>query len=99
MDRVRRRFCAPPWAFCRRPAGVGRGPAAGVAVAEVIRSVAERGIKIVMSTHDLGEARRLAGDVVLLHRGRVVEHAPVAAFFSAPRTSEARAFLAGELLL
>jgi tungstate transport system ATP-binding protein len=74
-------------------------PAATKAVEEVIRIVAERGIKIVMSTHDLGEARRLAGDVVLLHRGRVVEHAPVAAFFSAPRTSEARAFLAGELLL
>ena len=34
---------------------------------------AQRGIKVVMATHDLGEARRLAGDIVMLHRGRVVE--------------------------
>ena len=74
-------------------------PAATKAVEAVIRAVAEAGIKIVMSTHDLGEARRLAGDVVLLHRGRVIEHAPVSVFFRAPQTPEASAFLAGELLL
>jgi len=54
---------------------------------------------VVMSTHDLGEARRLAGDVLMLHRGRVVEAAPAATFFSAPRSQEAASFLAGELLL
>ena len=48
-------------------------PAATKAVEDVIRAVAARGIKVVMSTHDLGEARRLAGEIVLLHRGRVVE--------------------------
>jgi tungstate transport system ATP-binding protein len=74
-------------------------PAATKAFEDVIRTVVERGIKIVMSTHDLGEARRLAGDVVLLHRGRVVEHASVSAFFGAPQTPEARAFLAGELFV
>ena len=74
-------------------------PAATKAVEEVIRAVAARGIKVVMSTHDLGEARRLAGDVLMLHRGRVVEAAPAATFFSAPRSQEAASFLAGELLL
>jgi tungstate transport system ATP-binding protein len=74
-------------------------PAATKAFEDLIRAIVERGIKIVVSTHDLGEARRLAGDVVLLHRGRVIEHAPVSAFFSVPQTSEARAFLAGELLV
>ena len=48
-------------------------PAATKAVEDVIRAVAARGIKVVMSTHDLGQARRLAGEVVLLDRGRVVE--------------------------
>ena len=33
----------------------------------------QRGIKVVMSTHDLGEARRLASEIVMLHRGRVIE--------------------------
>jgi tungstate transport system ATP-binding protein len=74
-------------------------PAATKAIEDVVRAVAARGIKIVMSTHDLGEARRLAGDVVLLHRGRVVESAPAQAFFGAPRTQEGRKFIAGELLV
>jgi tungstate transport system ATP-binding protein len=74
-------------------------PAATRAVEDVIRTVAARGIKVVMSTHDLGEARRLAGDVVLLHRGRVIETAPAATFFTAPRSKEAATFLAGELLI
>jgi len=74
-------------------------PAATKAVEDVVRAVAARGIKVVMATHDLGEARRLAGDIVLLHRGRVVEHGSAAAFFAAPKTEEARRFVAGELLL
>ena len=74
-------------------------PAATKAIEDVIRAVAARGIKVVMSTHDLGEARRLAGEIVLLHRGRVVESGPAEAFFSAPKTEEARRFVAGELLV
>jgi tungstate transport system ATP-binding protein len=54
---------------------------------------------VVMSTHDLGEARRIAGEIVLLHRGRVIECGPSEAFFSAPRTEEGRRFIAGELLI
>jgi tungstate transport system ATP-binding protein len=73
-------------------------PAATRAIEDVVRTVAARRIKVVMSTHDLGEARRLAGDVVLMHRGRVIECGPAAAFFDSPKTPEARRFLAGELL-
>lgn len=74
-------------------------PAATKAIEDLIRAVAERGIKVVMSTHDLGEAKRLAGEIVLLHRGRVIETAPAASFFTAPRSNEARKFIAGELLV
>jgi len=74
-------------------------PAATKAVEDVIRTAAHRGIKVVMATHDLGEARRLAGDVVLMHRGRVVEIADAATFFSNAATPEARRFIAGELLV
>jgi tungstate transport system ATP-binding protein len=52
-----------------------------------------------MATHDLGQARRLAGDIALLARGRLVEHAPAESFFAAPATPEARSFLAGELVI
>jgi tungstate transport system ATP-binding protein len=74
-------------------------PAATKAIEDIVRAVSERGIKVVMSTHDLGEARRLAGEIVLLHRGRLVEAAAASRFFGAPRTEEARRFIAGELLV
>ena len=74
-------------------------PASTKAIEDVIRTVSQRGIKVVMSTHDLGEARRLAGEVVLLHRGRLVEAASASRFFDAPQTLEARTFIAGELLV
>src|SRR5262245_18391276 len=74
-------------------------PAASKAVEDVIRTVAARGIKVVMATHDLSSAKRLAGEIVLLHRGRIVETTAAATFFATPATREARAFVAGELLV
>ena len=74
-------------------------PAATKAIEDIVRAVSARGVKVVMSTHDLGQAKRLAGDVVLLHRGRLIENAPAAEFFATPRTEEARKFIAGELLV
>lgn len=74
-------------------------PAATKSIEDVIRAVTLRGIKVVMSTHDLGEARRLAADVVMLHRGYVIERGPAASFFRSPQSAEAQAFLAGDLLV
>ena len=74
-------------------------PAATKLIEDIIGDVAARGIKVVMATHDLGGARRLAGEVVLMHRGRVVEHTPAAGFFTGPETEEGRRFVGGELLV
>jgi tungstate transport system ATP-binding protein len=74
-------------------------PAATKAIEDIVRAVAVRGVKVVMSTHDLGQARRLAGDIVLLHRGRIIETAVASDFFTAPRSDAARKFIAGELLV
>ncbi len=75
-------------------------PAATKAIEDIIRAVATRGVKVVMATHDLGEARRLAGDVVLpasRPRGR---DWPMRRHSSLRRKpARRRAFLAGELLL
>ena len=73
-------------------------PAATRAVEEIVAMLAARGTKIVMTTHDLGQTRRLAGDVVFLHRGRLLEHAPAESFFAGPAAPEAAAFLRGELV-
>ena len=74
-------------------------PAATKAVEDIVAGIAAAGAKIVMSTHDIGQARRLAGDVVFLAKGRLVEHAPAARFFTKPATEAARRFLAGELVI
>jgi tungstate transport system ATP-binding protein len=73
-------------------------PAATRAIEAVIAAMAEDGVKIVMTTHDLGQARRHADEIVFLHQGRLIERADAARFFARPGTPEARAFVAGELL-
>ncbi|MGJ3265301.1 MAG: ATP-binding cassette domain-containing protein [Salinarimonas sp.] len=73
-------------------------PAATRGVEEVIRALQAEGVAIVMTTHDLAQARRLMDEIVLMHRGRIVEHAPADRFFTRPETPEGRAFVAGELL-
>ncbi len=72
-------------------------PAATRAVEEMVLAIAAHGTKIILTTHDLGQARRLADEVLFLHGGRLLEHGPAEAFFAAPATAEARAFIAGEL--
>jgi len=74
-------------------------PAATKAIEHIVQEVSTSGVKIVMATQDLGEARRLAGDIIFLHRGGVIESGPADAFFAAPATDDARRFLAGDLLI
>jgi tungstate transport system ATP-binding protein len=73
-------------------------PAATKAVEDIIARIAAAGVKIAMATHDLGQARRLAGEVAFLARGRLVEQGTSPRFFTSPSTDEARRFLAGELV-
>jgi tungstate transport system ATP-binding protein len=73
-------------------------PSATRLIEEMIEAFSADGITIVLTTHNLGQARRLAHEVAFLHRGRLVEHGPAESFFAAPRSREARAFLAGDLV-
>ncbi|MDJ1158537.1 ATP-binding cassette domain-containing protein [Chelatococcus sp. SYSU_G07232] len=73
-------------------------PAASRAVEAAVEAIHAAGTKIVMTTHDLGQARRLADEILFLCGGRLLEQTPAATFFHAPRTPEAAAFLRGELV-
>jgi tungstate transport system ATP-binding protein len=73
-------------------------PAATREVENMIHAIHEAGTKIIMTTHDLGQARRLADDIIFMHRGRLIERARAEEFFEHPRTPHAEAFLNGELL-
>jgi tungstate transport system ATP-binding protein len=72
-------------------------PSAAHEIENVIRAFDAAGTKIVMATHNFGQARRLADEVIYLHQGRVLERTPVEQFFSKPATAEAAAFIKGEL--
>jgi tungstate transport system ATP-binding protein len=72
-------------------------PGATHEIENIIRAFDFSGTKIVMSTHNLGQARRLGDEVVFLYRGRLVERAPVAEFFRCPASPEAAAFIKGEI--
>lgn len=74
-------------------------PASALMIERVIAEERARGAAIILVTHDIAQARRLADDVVFLHRGRVLERAPAADFFAAPTTEPARAYLAGRIVL
>jgi len=72
-------------------------PSATREIEAVIQAFDAAGTKVVMATHNLGQARRLGDEVIYLHQGRVLERAPVETFFAHPATPEAAAFIKGEL--
>ena len=73
-------------------------PTATHAVEQIINAIDAAGTRIVMTTHDLGQARRLGDEVMFLNRGRLLEMAPADRFFKKPENDLAQAFLKGELL-
>ncbi len=73
-------------------------PAATRAVEAIIAAIHATGTKIIMTTHDLGQARRLGDEILFLNKGRLIEKTPAASFFDMPDSEEAAAFLRGELL-
>ena len=68
-------------------------PAATRQLERMIAGMYEEGVKIVMSTHDIMQARRLADEILFLHRGRILEQSDAALFFHRPGTPEGRMFL------
>jgi tungstate transport system ATP-binding protein len=72
-------------------------PSATREIEAVIRAFDASGTKLVMATHNLGQARRLGDEVLYIHQGRLVERASVERFLKQPGSAEAAAFIKGEL--
>lgn len=94
---ARAEACAPDCLLLDEPTA-SLDPHAAIAVETLLRTLSERGRGLVWSTHDLGQARRLAEHVVLLVAGRVLETGPAEDFFAGPGTEAARRFLRGDPL-
>jgi len=74
-------------------------PASVMMIEQIVAEARDRGVRIVFVTHDVGQARRLADEVVFVHRGRVLEHAPADRFFPTPAARAARDYLDGRILV
>jgi len=74
-------------------------PAATKAIEGLIGTIRAEGKRVVLITHDLGQARRLADEVAFLHHGRIIERTPREVFLAQPRSAEAQAFTRGEIVL
>ena len=72
-------------------------PSATREIERVIRAFDAAGTKIIMATHNLGQARRLGDEVLFINQGCVLESTSIEQFFSQPASAEAAAFLRGEL--
>ena len=74
-------------------------PASVLAIETIVKEACARGVRIIFVTHDTGQARRMADDVVFLHHGRVAEHSAATDFFPEPRSSAARDYLNGRIVV
>jgi tungstate transport system ATP-binding protein len=72
-------------------------PASTHEIEKIILDLHAAGIKIVMVTHNLGQARRLGDEILFLHEGRLIERGPAESFLRRPHSVEAARFLEGEL--
>ena len=68
------------------------------AIEKILVSARDRGTRIVMSTHDIGQARRLGDEILFLHRGRLCDASSHGDFFGGNVSPEAAAHLKGDLL-
>ena len=72
-------------------------PSAAQSIERAIQAVHEAGTKVVLITHNLGQAHRLGDEAVFLSGGRVAERAPMDRFLHSPASPEAAAFIRGEV--
>ena len=95
---VRALAADPTWLLLDEPTA-SLDPASTLAIETLIRRAADGGATVILVTHDAHQAERLADWIVFLHQGRVVETSASGQFFRAPESREARAYLAGDLLV
>ncbi len=72
-------------------------PASTHDIENIVNTIHASGTKIIMTTHNLGQARRLGDEIIFISNGRLMEHTPIDRFFKEPASSEAAAFIKGEL--
>jgi ABC-type histidine transport system ATPase subunit len=62
-------------------------------VLKVMQDLAEAGMTMVVVTHEMGFARKVADRVLFIHEGQIAEAGPTAQIFTAPRNENLRSFI------
>lgn len=95
---IARAWCLEPQVLFLDEPTAALDPAATHSLEGIIEIIKKSGTKIIMTTHDLGQAKRLADEVLFLYRGRLLERATARQFFEKPENDLAQSFIRGELL-
>ena len=74
-------------------------PASAAQIEALLLKASKKGQKIILITHDIAQARRLADDLIFLHQGQLCEHSLAKDFFARPKSAAARAYLDGQILV
>ena len=74
-------------------------PASVLAIEQIVREASQRGVRIVFVTHDMGQARRMADDILFLSGGGIAEHSRAADFFPEPQSQAAQDYLNGRIVV
>lgn len=74
-------------------------PASTAAIEAAVDDMRQAGTPVLMITHDIAQARRLADSVIFLNHGRILERTPAKDFFARPQTAEALKYINGEIVL
>ncbi len=73
-------------------------PASTLSIELLIKEATGNGIKVVLVSHDIGQTKRLADDIIFLHNGKVQEQGPASDFLQGPQSEAARQYLAGQIV-
>lgn len=73
-------------------------PASVASIEKLVLQAAAGGTAVLLVTHDIAQARRLARTIVFMNRGRILETSTAGVFFNAPQSAHAQAYLDGQLL-
>ncbi|MDH4394335.1 MAG: ATP-binding cassette domain-containing protein [Limnobacter sp.] len=98
LSLLRALACQPALLLLDEPSA-SLDPQATFLLEDLVRKASAAGVKVIIVTHDQGQAMRLAQEVVFIHKGQFLEKQNTQAFLKHPQTKQAKAYLAGELLL
>lgn len=74
-------------------------PASVYMIETLVKQQRDMGCKVILVSHDQGQAKRMADEVIFIAAGQIVEQTPADRFFKEPTSTQAKAYLSGELLV